>query len=262
MSVSLSLLAAAVLAISPLRADVMVGAPGDPGAGDCAPFGCPNDAVYQQIYSSSLFSGPISITGLSFFVRNFDHASFGITPTIYPANYTITFSIVSIPVDGLDPTVANNINPDLTKTQLFFAGALGDGSTVNDHFTISQNQGNFLYDPSVGNLLMQVTTDGTNPAFDMFMDVDRNYDQFGVAFDSDPHPAAADCNLSGANGIFAGGDTTGCTQANYGLVTEFETEGPNVVPEPDTWILLGTVLALLGIAYRTRGQAVKTQGTC
>jgi hypothetical protein len=210
--------------------------------GDCAPFGCPDDSTYQQLYDASLFSGPLTIAGVTFFIRNYDHAGHGITPTIYPANYTIEFSIVSNPPDGLDTTLDNNLNP--ATTQLFFSGPLGDGSTVVDHFTIQQNQGDFVYDPLLGNLLMQVTNDGTNFTFNMFMDVDRNFAQFGVAFDSDPHPTAADCHLDGANGAFAGGDTTGCTQAGYGLVTQFETpadlgEGSGTgVPEPGTAVLL------------------------
>ena len=56
--IRLCILAGAILLIiGPLRADVTVGSPGDAGAGDCAPFGCPNDSVYQQIYASGVFSG-------------------------------------------------------------------------------------------------------------------------------------------------------------------------------------------------------------
>lgn len=204
---------------------------GDPGVGDCAPFGCPDDSTYQQLYLSSLFAGPITISGLTFFDENFDHSSVGITPMIYQANYTITFSVISSNV--LDPTVANNLNS--ASEQVFFAGALGDGLTeIVNSFTISQNQGNFFYDPSQGNLVMQVTNDGSSgPTFNMFMDVDQNYSGFAVAFDSNPEPSADQCNLGAATGNFSGGDTTGCMQSGYGLVTQFETVATSsTVPEP------------------------------
>ena len=251
---SVLFLAAACFSVSSIHASVLVGSPGDPGVGDCAPFGCPDDATYQQLYLSTLFPGPITISGVTFFDQNFDNTGFGLIPTIYPANYTITFSI--IPASVLDPTVANNLNPDPAQTQLFFSGPLGDGITpVVDQFTIFQNAGNFVYDPSQGNLVMQVTNDGSSgPLFDMFMDIDQNYSSFAVAFDSNPHPGVADCNLSGANGPYSGGDTQGCMQANYGLVTQFETVSGSTAPEPAGGVL--TFCALLSAClYRIRKKA-------
>src|SRR6476620_9218289 len=115
----------ALLGTGPLHAEIMVGAPGDPLVGDCIPFGCSDASVYQQIFDSSLFSGPTTITGLRFFLSNFDNVDpvFGtpIVPnTIFPANYTLLFSTVGISVNGLDPTLENNVNPATART--FFIG--------------------------------------------------------------------------------------------------------------------------------------------
>src|ERR1035438_9278426 len=60
------LLCALLLAI-PAVADVTVGLPPDPGGGNCFPWGCSYNAEYQQVYSHTQFSGPITITNLEFF---------------------------------------------------------------------------------------------------------------------------------------------------------------------------------------------------
>lgn len=230
----------------PLRADLIVGGPGDPGVGDCLPFGCippssSNGVEYQQIFDSSLFSGPITIAGLTFFLNNFDNADpitgAPIVPdTIYPADYTITFSVVSIPVDGLDPTVENNIDP--TTAQIFYVGSLSN--PVSGQFTIQTTPANYFgYDPSQGNLLMDITNDGTDP-FSQTVYLDINSSSGGLfssAYDSNPHPCF----------------TTGCTEPDYGLVVGFDTPADlTPVPEPATiWLTLG-LTGLLGRTARRR----------
>src|ERR1700690_2138574 len=47
--------------------DPIIGLPADPGNGNCFPFGCAYNGSYQQVYSSSQFSGPMTITALSFY---------------------------------------------------------------------------------------------------------------------------------------------------------------------------------------------------
>jgi hypothetical protein len=228
----------------PLWADTIVGSPGDPGVGDCIPFGCiapgsSNGVEYQEIFDSSLFSGPITIAGLTFFLNNFDNADpitgEPIVPdTIYPADYTILFSVVSIPVDGLDPTVENNIDP--STAQIFYVGSLSN--MVSGQFTIQTTPANyFFYDPSQGNLLMDITNDGTDQ-FSQTVYLDINSSSGGLfssAYDSDPPPCV----------------TTGCTEPDYGLVVGFETPADlTPVPEPATiWLILSMtgVLALRGM---------------
>ena len=97
------------------EAGLIVGGPGDPGSGDCAPFGCSVDD-YQQVYAASNFSGPITITSLTFFNNNYLQAM------IYGANYEIELSTTSKAVNGLDTTFANNLGAD---NSVFFDGQLG-----------------------------------------------------------------------------------------------------------------------------------------
>ena len=224
--------------VSPLSASILVGAPGDPGVGDCIPFGCSDAAVFQQVYSSSIFSGPTTIAGLTFFLNNFDNSDpltgNPIVPdTIYPADYTITLSVVSVSVDGLDTNLDNNLDP--TTSALFFQGFLS--STVSGQFTIQTTPDNyFYYDPSLGNLLVDIRNDGTDPSITMYADVNSaSGGLFSSAYDSDPHPAGCP---DGSPGL-----TTGCANAEYGLVTEFNTPSDfATAPEPG-----GARLALVGI---------------
>jgi hypothetical protein len=234
-----------VLVICPLRADIMVGAPGDVGGGDCIPFGCVNPGgsgvEYQEIFDSSLFSGPLTIAGLTFFLRNFDNTDpiTGqpiVSDTIYPADYTVTLSVVQIAVDGLDSTLENNIDP--TTAQTFFVGTLSN--PVSDHFTIQTTPSNyFYYNPSQGNLLMDITNDGTDP-FSQTVYLDKNSSSGGLfssVYDSDPHPCG----------------TTGCAEPDYGLVVDFETPTDLApVPEPAAIWLALTVTSLLGLRRMRR----------
>jgi hypothetical protein len=231
------------------QAGIVVGGPGDAGVGDCVPFGCSDASIYQQIYSSTLFSQPLTISGLTFFVRNFDNVDpltgGAIVPgTIYPANYTITMSVAPIAVNGLDPIVENNLDP--LTSQIFFIGFLSD--PVIDHFTITTTPANyFRYDPSQGNLLIDIRTDGSDPTLTAFFDVNSGAGgMFSSAFDSNPHPAGCP---DGSAGI-----TTGCVSLDYGLVTGFSTpddlQGDGSTPEPAT-LWLG-VSGLLWLRFRNR----------
>jgi hypothetical protein len=242
-------LIAITLGLSPVQATLIIGGPGDSGVGDCMPFGCSDASTYQQIFDSHLFSSPITIAGLSFYIRNFDNidpiTGGQIVPnTILPANYTITLAVTSLPVDGLDSTVENNLDPSTTLfSQTFFIGFLsGD---VVDHFTIQTTPANyFAYDPSQGNLLMDIRTDSTDLSLTMYMDINSSSGgTFSSAFDSDPHPAGCP---DGSPGI-----TTGCVRLDTGLVTGFETpDDLTSIPEPATF--LSGIAGVLAIALSQR----------
>jgi hypothetical protein len=238
----------ALLALSnSLQAGIVVGNPGDPGVGDCVPFGCSDASIYQQIYSSTLFSQPITIAGLTFFLRNFDNSDpFGgtlVPDTIYPANYTITMAVVPFSVSDLDPIVDNNLDP--STSQIFFIGFLN--AAVSDHFTIATTPANyFTYDPSLGNLLVDIRSDGSDPTLTMFLDINSaSGGMFSSAFDSNPHPVGCP---DGSAGI-----TTGCVNLDYGLVTGFETADDlagSSAPEPGVFWL--GLTGLLGLGLKAR----------
>ncbi len=247
--ITLPLLAGMLLPTFSLSAAVILGAPGDPGVGNCMPFGCSDAAVYQQLYSSTAFSSPITIAGLTFFLRNFDNTNpitgDPLVPNnIYPANYTITLAIVALPVNGLDTTVENNLVSPVFQ-QTFFTGFLSDFQT--DHFTIQTTPANYFnYDPALGNLLVDIRNDGTDPSITMYLDVNSSAGGvFSSAYDSDPHPAGCP---DGSAGL-----TTGCANSDFGLVTQFETPddlGGAATPEPLTAAL--TVAGLFGLAVKRR----------
>ena len=248
----LGCLAGVLLSALPSQAGMIgpIGAPGDPGVGECMPFGCSDASTYQQIFDQSLFAGPTTIAGITFFLRNFDNidplTGGQIVPNeILAANYTILFSVVSTPVDGLDPTVDNNIDPSTAQT--FFIGNLS--GPVNDSFTIFTAAANyFAYDPSQGNLLMDIRTDSTDLSLTLFLDFNSaSGGLFSSAFDSNPHPGTCP---DGSVAV-----TTGCTDLDRGLVVGFATDGggQGTTPEPATLLFVAGGLLLSGVRYRRHG---------
>src|SRR5262249_39157969 len=134
-----------------------IGAPGDPFTGDCAPFGCALE--YQQVYGNSLFSGAVTITGLTFFNNNF------VPGSIADANYVISLSTTAAAVNGLSSVFADNLGTD---NQVFFSGPLGGLIGASNEFTITGTS--FSYDPAMGNLLLTITKDGGDLDFSVFLD--------------------------------------------------------------------------------------------
>lgn len=107
------------------------------------PFGAFGDGIYQQVYASSLFDGPIKITGLSFFIGEYT-----VPPNLgfVSGTYTVSLSTTSVAVGALDPyNMDANVGAD-DKT--VFSGTLNGGMTIDVK--------PFVYDPSEGNLLLTV----------------------------------------------------------------------------------------------------------
>jgi pimeloyl-ACP methyl ester carboxylesterase len=137
----------------------------DGTGGNCALFGCPVP-IYEQLYSSSSFAGPISITGISFPRVDADghvNVASGGANEITPAVYTFSFSTTTLPVGGLDNTnLLSNIGPD---NQMFFSGTLSGTPNV---LTISGSP--FNYDPATGNLLLTITQSSSDVLGGIFFD--------------------------------------------------------------------------------------------
>jgi PEP-CTERM motif len=188
---------------------------------NCAPFGCPavfGLETYQQVYSSGVFDGPITISSITFF-DTFAGGTHG--NAVDHGTYTISFSTTSAAVGGLSETFADNVGAD---SQEFFSGDLG-GPMGGPSFTVSGTP--FEYDPALGNLLLQVDIDGaSSPQPHTFHDSNSNNGLFSRM-------------LAHSDGLIVV-DTTG-------LVTEFNRP----VPEPATILLLGIGLAgFLGCSWR------------
>ncbi|MFT3880750.1 MAG: PEP-CTERM sorting domain-containing protein [Gemmatales bacterium] len=191
---------------------------------------------YQQVYSSSQFSSitrPTFITAISFRTDFVVGASFanGILPSVQ-----INLSTTSAAPDALSGTFASNIGGN---DAVVYIGSLTLSSTSSTPFpphafdVVISLQTPFLYDPSAGNLLMDVrnTGAGLTAYFDaestLGDSISRVYTQFN-----------------------AGSSPVGDQVDSNGLVTQFTFAA---VPEPTTWALIGIGIAgASGVIYRRK----------
>ena len=205
------------LSANALGATFILGGPGNIEGGDCAPFGCV--MRYQQAYAASLFTGPITITGLTIFNTQY------VPEEIDAATYTITLSTSLNPVGSLSATFAENTGLDAA---LFFNGALSGPASPS--FTINGTA--FQYNPAAGDLLIEVVKSGTSEAFALYTDFRDDF--------------------SGFQRVYAyGNDAAGFVEQNYGLVTGFTIAD---APEPSTFGMAGAALAGLIALRRRRGK--------
>jgi hypothetical protein len=204
-------------AAAPAKA-LIIGAPGD--SSNCIPFGCitaPNiwGPEYQQVYAASDFPAAFTITDLRFYHTDFA----GLTNALDGGTFTISLSTTSAAVNGLNSAnLAANLGAD---NKVVFSGSLPSSVPFGSFFDIFVSP--FDYDPSKGNLLLDVTGSNlTQGQFSLFLDDDIN----------------------------GGGLFSRITSPNFaspsGLVTGFD----EAVPEPQSFTLLAFGLISLGFARR------------
>jgi hypothetical protein len=188
---------------------------------------------YQQVYGASAFSAltePVAITGLSFFaypdVCYGPGFCFPQSQNISDGTYTFSLSTTSRAVNGLSTTLDNNVGTDNT---VFFSGALSGTSTVTGTTP-------FVYDPTMGNVLLDITISSQTPNGSFFNVSSLANDQMSRMWSVD--------------GISAADETVAAR--TYGLVTQFDYTAVTPVPEPESYAMLGFGLLTVGIVARRR----------
>jgi hypothetical protein len=190
------------------------------------------DDRFQQVYTASLFTGPELITRIAFRPDATQSYPFSYTFT----NIEFTLSTTSMAPGGLSTNLDSNIGPDETQV---FIGALtwtsttqGPAGSPNPWDLVVNLTTPFLYDPSKGNLLLNIENHA-----DTFVPPILDAQTDGTT-------------SSSATQLDVGGDDSGSgVTSNLALATRFEG---NPVPEPASALLLGSGTVGLALVLRRR----------
>jgi len=177
---------------------------------------------YQQLYTASNFAGPVFIDAIRF--ANTRSVAGGLPGSIANGDYLIRFAVTSRPENGLTTDFDANVGGSGSTffSGMFTAGGLRIVGTP------------YLYDPSLGNLLLDVTVFSQADVGFLGLDFSRSStDGTSRAYHSFAPPYAV-------------------VTDNAGLVTTFETRAVAVVPEPATVLLVATGLTVIGVLHRRR----------
>ena len=204
------------------------------------PFLVTGGMVYEQVFASNQFSGPITIGEMD--LRNGVFVNEAFTSTI--SDIQIFLSTTSAAPDALSTTFASNLGPNNTEVyngSLTLSSANGAGPGGTHAFDIRiVFQTPFTYNPGAGNLLLFVDNiSGANAAVgaDFFDAQNTTGDSISRVFGAEGSPSA----------------TTG-TADSSGLIVQFDPVSSSV-PEPATYGTVGVALGLAALRLRRMKRA-------
>jgi hypothetical protein len=202
-----------------------------------APFVFDSGPRYQQVYSANQFTGPLSISGITFYGSK-DYPLYRLAEGMFQ----ISLSTTDKTVHNLNGNYVDNIGADQTEVFSGTMPVLQDPMAQQNtksyaSFTLPFTT-TFNYDPLKGNLLLDVTSKtgfggiGSLQAYNVFTD------------------SASEVTAR----VFRGN-----LQYGFGLTTGFVEAMPAGVPEPATWAMMIIGFGLTGAMMRgQRGKAVFT----
>jgi hypothetical protein len=209
----------------PAQASIILAQPPTPGGGNSWP-AAPSSQRWQQVYSNSFFgSTPVQINSFSFFDLSSGSTTYG--------SFTVTLSTTTAAPGSLSTTYAANVGGNAA---LDFSGPM----TLSDvaGLTTVTLSTPFLYDPTQGNLLIDITH-GAGTNFSGFLDFS--------SYNRSPTGLQRIANVPNSP-----------TGVNWGfgeLPTQFEVSAQQV-PEPATITLLTSgffAFGGFGLVRRRRG---------
>jgi hypothetical protein len=211
---------------------------GNNNSGNCYPFMCNDSGTnvgqsidYQQVYSSSAFTGASTIDSITWYFAS----QFGGNAIAIGGTYEFEWGYAAAnSVNNLSSTLANNYisGPNVIGTATIPVGGVNDNPTLTlSGFTP------FTYDPTLGNLLLEIIV--TN------QDVVPNGSGNGY------NESDSSGSVTSRAYCLTGG---GCVADASGLVTTFDVVNSSV-PEPGTLVLLGSGLLAFGMMRIRRSKA-------
>jgi hypothetical protein len=194
---------------------------------------------YQQVFDASQFAGvggPILISEIRY---RTDSGTGNPFATVLP-NIRLDLSTTAVNSSTIGLNFASNIGADNTTVHngalALSSAAVGPGPRPFD--VVVSLTTPFVYDPSAGNLLLDVRNFGGGLTT-----------QFDAASNTGVTKRVYAENVNAANGVV---DPLG---DKYGLITGFTYESANVVPVPASAVLFATggAFGLFGLRRRVRG---------